>query len=101
LIFVALTNLECGFQAEAAEKQKIASTSATEQSQPKSGVKLSKEVSTDYLLAENINNVILLFEQSRHSYLFCPRRFLFTLFSVTKMHESCWFLKNVFYFPFY
>jgi len=56
LIFVALTNLESGFQAEAAEKQKIASTSATGQSQPKSGVKLSKEVSTDYLLAENINN---------------------------------------------
>jgi len=95
LIFVALTNLECGFQAEAAEKQKIASTSATGQPQPKSGVKLSKEVSSDYLLAENINNVILVFdtqtEQSRHSFLFCSLKFLFTLFSVTKMHESYWF----------
>ena len=61
LIFVALTNIGCGVQAEAAEKQVIASTSATRQSQPKSGVKLSKEVSTDYLLAENINIAILLF----------------------------------------
>jgi hypothetical protein len=54
VLFVVLTNLECGVQAEAAEKQKIASTSATGQSQPKSGVKLSKEVNTGFLVAENI-----------------------------------------------
>lgn len=58
---LALTNFECGFQAEAAEKQKIAPTSATGQSQPRSGVKLSKEVNTDYLLAEFKEMLILVF----------------------------------------
>jgi len=59
LIYAALTNIGCGVQAEAAEKQAIAPTSATGQSQPNSGSKLSKEVDSDYLLAENINIAIL------------------------------------------
>lgn len=58
LKFVALTKLECGVQAE---KETTAPTSATGQSQPKTGVKLSKEVNTVFLLAKNIKITIVVF----------------------------------------
>jgi hypothetical protein len=86
VLFVVLTNLECGVQAEAAEKQKIASTSATGQSQPKSGVKLSKEVNTGFLVAENIKKYYCTVWHTNRP----KRTFCFTRFSLVLLHPFQW-----------